>query len=413
MKRLVFIILFFLLLIPKNYSAPVKLGIDNLIESNFELLKGKRVGLLTNNTGRTSSLELTANVLSESSECNLTAVFTPEHGFYTTIPAGHKVSDDKLFGVPMYSLYGSNRRPTKEQLMKCDIIVTDIQDIGIRSYTYISTVYKMMDACAEYNVPIIILDRPNPLGGTVVDGNILKKGYESFLGVVPVSYIHGCTIAELAVMINKEGWLPADKKGAARQCDLTVVKMSNWQRWMVWESTGLQWIPTSPHIPSVDAVRGAAMLGIFGELGTIQIGIGTTLPFQYIGLPNMNVKTVAANLKSLSFPGVDLLIAKFRPFYGLFNGKDLDGFLLRFNSNTHFKPYSTGIEIMLSVRKVFPELFPREGIKDSKRSLFIKATGTDEIYNAFLKRATDGYILSLSQKGLEDYLQTRSKYLLY
>ena len=287
-------------------AAGVFPGIDVLEQNNFKEIEGKKVALLTNHAGRSRDGRLTLNILKESGIVNLTGLFVPEHGFFTTIPAGEKVKDDTVFGVRAYSLYGGSKSPDDNLLKKCDVVVVDLQDIGIRSYTYISTMYNTMKACANAGKPIIILDRPNPIGGIVVDGGVLDDNVRSFVGMVPVSYLHGCTFGELAMMINNEGWLGTKKDSGKLKCELTVIKMKGWERWMAWEDTGLFWYPTSPHIPSVNAVRGAAVLGIIGELGMISIGIGTTSPFQYLGSPDFDYKKFEEVIEHISYNGLVL-----------------------------------------------------------------------------------------------------------
>jgi len=388
-------------------------GIDVLIESNFATLKGKTVALLTNHAGRTKDCKTSVEAFQKTKECTLKFLLTPEHGFYTTIPAGEHVGNDTVFGLPALSLYGANKKPSKEILSKVDAIVIDIQDIGIRSYTYISSVFKTLDACAEADKEVFILDRPNPIGGLIVDGNVLEKEFESFIGIAPIPYVHGLTVGEFATMANEEGWLSKDASGVARKCKLTVVKMKNWNRWMRWEDTGLQWFPTSPHIPTVDAVRGAAMLGAFGEISLTSIGIGTSSPFQYIGSPTFDIEKISKAFGSLSFEDVEFVPAKYRPFYGMYSGKDCSGFLLRFPPGTKLVPYYTGIKMMLAVRKVYPSLFNASKISPKGKEMFCKATGTDAIFNGIFGKATDEEILRASRKGLKDFIELRKKYLLY
>ena len=412
-KMLLSLFIFLALFVGAEGEEKTILGIDKLIIDDFSPLEGKNIALLTNNAGRAGNGRLSADIFMNSDRCQLVSILTPEHGFHASVPAGKKVKDTMLFGVPVYSLYGSNRRPTKEQLESCDAVVVDIQDIGIRSYTYFSTVYKTMDACAEYGKQVFILDRPNPMGGLIVDGNIIDEGWFSFLGVIPVTYIHGCTIGELALMTNEEGWLTKDEEGKPRHCELEIIKMINWERDMQWEDTGLEWTATSPHIPTTDAVRGAAMLGIIGELGTISIGIGSDKPFQYIGRPVFDTAKVRKKLDSLVFPGITLESLTFSPSYGMYKNKTVKGYKLVFNKDNDFMPYSTGIKILLGIRKLYPDVFPRDGLNKVKHSLFCKATGTEELYNALMKRASDDYILRYAQKGLDEYKKLRENYLLY
>ncbi|MBM2814623.1 MAG: hypothetical protein HW421_1385 [Ignavibacteria bacterium] len=391
----------------------LQLGIDLLIESDFQPINGKKIGLLTNNSGRTSEGILSAEAISKSKKCTLTTLFSPEHGFWTAVPAGDYVADEKLFDIPVISLYGKQRRPTREMLSECEIILIDIQDIGVRSYTYLSTIYNMLDAAAEYGIPVFILDRPNPLGGSVVDGNVVEKGKDSFVGIAPVAYVHGCTIGELAKMIVGEGWLHKDSKGKPRKCELTVIKMKNWNRKKVWEDTGLMWIPTSPHIPSPDACRGYATIGFLGELGIIGIGIGTTSPFQYIGMPDFKIAEFADKLSSYDFNGIKLIASKFRPLYGANSGKDCLGFYLKFAQKQGFAPFSAGIKIMLALRSVYPSLFTSMTMESKTKKMFEKVTGTDDLIEAFLNGSADEKILKLAVAGLDNYINIRQKYLLY
>lgn len=407
------LILLSLYINPFPTSAQVKTGIDVLIENNFSILKNKNVALLTNHAGRTNKGELSASILSKQKSFQLVSILVPEHGFYISVPAGSKVKDRTLFGVPVYSLYGIERSPGKKILSGCDVILIDIQDIGVRSYTYISTVYKVMEAAAKFSIPVIILDRPNPLGGMIVDGNTIDKGRESFVGIVPISYIHGLTIGELAQMINQEGWLPIGKNKKPLKCDLSIIEMKGWSRWMAWEDTGMLWFPTSPHVPTVNAIRGLGVLGIFGELGIINIGIGTTLPFQYIGMPNFKVKKVIEALRRQNITGMYLDRTKFKPFYAMYGGKYCDGFLLRFPLSNDLRPYTNGIKIFLAIRKVYPNIFEPVRKKNKSRAMFIKVTGTKSILNGFLERKSDKEILRRAEKGLLQFTKKRVQYLIY
>lgn len=406
-----YILVLFFVIFSTSFSQ-VQTGLDVLIDDNFDILEGKSVGLLTNYTAVSSHGDLAADVLSSNPKFRLNAIFTPEHGFYANHSAGDPVDDESMFGVPLYSLYGANRKPTPKQLAGCDVIVVDIQDIGIRSYTYISSMYKMMEACGEEDIPIVVLDRPNPLGGLIVDGCTITKGFESFVGIVPVSYIHGCTIGEIARMTNDEGWLP-EKDGKHLRCFLTVIKMKNWDRSMTWEETGLPWLPTSPNIPTVDAARGAAMLGVFGELGTIGIGIGTSLPFQYIGSTTFETDRVSNELNSLCFPGVTLHPVRYKSSFAKATAKMMNGYLLKFNNDNEFMPFSTGVEIMLAIRRIHPEIFNRDAINEQGKKMFIKVCGSEDLMNALIKKASDEYVRKIARKGLTNYLKIREKYLIY
>ncbi|HSL90864.1 MAG TPA: exo-beta-N-acetylmuramidase NamZ domain-containing protein, partial [Ignavibacteriaceae bacterium] len=227
-------------------TAKVKTGIEVLRDRNFDLLQGKKVGLVTNATGVDSKLKSTIDILFESPEVNLVALYGPEHGVRGNFEAGEYVDFyiDDFTQLPVYSLYGKTRKPTPEMLKDIDALVFDIQDIGSRSYTYISTMGLVMEAAAENNKEVIILDRPNPLGGNRIEGNIVEDGYFSFVSQFAIPYVHGLTVGELAILLNEEGLLSKSQK-----CKLQVVPMENWTRDMYFEQTGLPWILTSPHVP--------------------------------------------------------------------------------------------------------------------------------------------------------------------
>jgi uncharacterized protein YbbC (DUF1343 family) len=390
----------------------IKLGVDVLIENGFDIIENKKILLLTNTTGRTSSGQLTVEEIQRSKKCEIIGLLTPEHGFFTTVPAGQSVNDDIIFGLKTYSLYGNSRKPDSKLLKSCDAVVVDIQDIGIRSYTYISTIFKTMQSCAENGIPVIILDRPNPLGGEIIDGNIVETGKDSFVGIAPISYIHGCTIGELAEMFNNERWLNP-KNPDKSKCSLTVIKMVNWKRSMTYEETGLQWWPTSPHIPTVNAVRGAACLGIFGELGIINIGIGTTLPFQYVGAPDFKTEIINDDIKMLKLQGIHFNPTKFQPFYGMYNGKLCDGFFLTFTNDKNFAPYTSGILFFSSLIKYYPNMFDRGKLKQNSIDMFNKVTGSDAVLDALINKKSINDLRKICNKGLDNYRKLRQKYLLY
>lgn len=384
-------------------SQNVKLGIDILMGDEIGVVLNKRIALFTNQSGINAKGVPTAEILSKDPRVDLRKIFVPEHGYYTTIPAGEPVSNDSIFGTPIVSLYGSLKIPNKKILQDIDAVVVDIQDIGVRSYTYISSLLYLIQGCAENNVEVIILDRPNPLGGLVVDGNLPEKKFKSFVSLVPTTYIHGCTIGEIAMMINGELWTDSKK-----QCNLTVVTMEGWERWMAWEDTGLMWIPTSPHVPTANSVRGIATLGTIGELGVISIGIGTTSPFGYIGSPYLRFE----NMK-VDYEGIYLQHTYYRPFYGMYSGKDVEGFYLKFNLSNHLKPYTTGLLILRELVKNNPTMLAENNLKKESKDMFNKVTGTDKILNAIQSNLPEEMLVNLANEGLIEFLNVRKKYLLY
>ncbi len=414
--RLLFVTCLMFLCITLNAQESnhqVMLGIDNLIEMNFLPLQGKKISLLTNTSGRTGDLTLTAEVFSRNQECTLVSILTPEHGFYATAPAGQDVGNETLYDVPVYSLYGKYRRPTKSMLESCDIVVVDIQDIGIRSYTYISTVYNVMDACAEYGKQLFILDRPNPLGGMLIDGSIADTNLLSFVGIVPIPYIHGLTIGEFALYVNGEELLPK-KNGKAVKADVQILKMKHWKRSMKWEDTGLSFVPTSPNIPNVAAIRGAAITGPIGEIGSSGIGIGTTFPFQYCASPDIDPPVFLSYVKdNLQLYGVRSGIGVYRIPTGKYPNKDCKGIMLFTEGMPDDKPFTAGIELLLALRHFFPEQFTPQFVKDEPKSMFRKIMSNDALVNALLQNESDDEVRSALLKGRSEFEEKREKYLLY
>jgi uncharacterized protein YbbC (DUF1343 family) len=290
-------LLLFLLLITQASHAAVQLGIDVLTAQDFAPLAGKRVGLVTNQTGVNSSGTKTRLVLKKNT--NLVALYAPEHGIDGTIAAGKYVSTrkDSATGLTIHSLYGPTRKPSAAMLKGVDVLVYDMQDIGVRSYTYISTMVKCMEACAENDVEFMVLDRPNPLGGNRVEGPGIESNWLSFVGQLPVPYIHGMTAGELAKMARAKGW-------AGANCKLTVIPMRGWSRGMTWNQTGLRWVQTSPNIPKPSSIVGYAATSIFGSLSGsgFDVGIGTGSPFEMGGFAGCDCGELTSILSGGGIP---------------------------------------------------------------------------------------------------------------
>ena len=393
-----------------SFSQKVELGIDVLINEKSNLLTNKKVAILTNFAGRTKSGSLSIEALLATSNINLQLIFTPEHGFYGNVAAGENVNDSKYMNIPIVSLYGNGKKIPIKYESDFDVLLVDLQDIGIRAYTYISTLYYVMQSAAELGKEIIVLDRPNPLGGVSIDGNVLEKEWESFIGIIPISYIHGLTIGEIAMMINEENWLSKDMK--IKKCDLKIIQMKGWERWMQWEDTGLMWFPTSPNIPTVDAIRGAAMLGWIGELSLFSVGIGTNLPFQYFGFPTFS-NDFFDTFNNFEFNGAKLYQAHFLPVFGKYANQLCKGFILKFEKTNNFTPYSNGIDFLLHIRENFPAFFNIANIEENKQKMFKKATGTSDIFDLLFANKSPDKIRKAASKGLIEFINLREKYLLY
>jgi uncharacterized protein YbbC (DUF1343 family) len=293
---------------PEAPLPPVMLGIDVLEADRFAAVAGKKIGLLTHPAGVNRRGQSTIDVLHHARNVQLLVLFSPEHGINGNGKAGDNIADsvDPRTKLPVYSLHGKFRKPTKEMLKGLDAVVIDLQDIGSRSYTFISCLRWTMEACFENNVEVIVLDRPNPLGGLKVDGPPLDPEWVSYVGAFRVPYVHGLTIGELARMAkDAPGVLPVSEKVRAKG-RLTVIPMRGWTRRMLWPDTGLRWIPTSPLVQDFNAVLGYAMVGLGTELGGFKHGIGTFYAFRGIGFPKKTPEQLMAELNQYHIPGIRL-----------------------------------------------------------------------------------------------------------
>jgi len=381
-------------------------GIDVLIRQNFAPLKGKRIGLVTNPTGVTRDLRATIDVLAAAPGVKLAALFGPEHGARGDARAGEHVESarDPRTGLPVYSLYGKTPRPTPAMLKGIDALVFDMQDIGARSYTYITTLGRCMESAAENRVPLIVLDRPNPLGGDRVEGNLLDTRFKSGVGAYPIPYCHGLTIGELARMINGQGWLP----GGAR-CDLTVIRMQGYRRAMRWEETGLRWVPTSPHVPHPHTALFYAATGIVGELSLLSIGVGYTLPFELAGMPGLDPHAFAAELNRRRLPGVYFRPMTWRPFYGGFQGQTCGGAQIYLTDPDRAQVTRLNFEILDAVRK----LAPGKPIFSNRSRMFDLVCGTDTVRKMFEAGRTSAQVWTAWNRDSAAFRAQRKPYLLY
>src|SRR5438876_4380943 len=289
--------------------AQVQLGSEVLSATGFKELQGKRVGLITNPSGVSRKGESTIDLLRRAPAVKLVALFGPEHGIYGDVKAGENIRDktDPRTGLSVHSLYGATRKPTLPMLKGLDALVYDLQDTGVRSYTFISTMGLAMEACAEAGVEFVVLDRPNPLGGERVEGPMTDERFRSFVGQWNIPYAYGMTCGELARMINGEGWIK-------KPCRLTVIPMKGWQRSMVWRDTGLPWVPTSPHIPNGDSPLFLAATGMLGEIGGLNLGNNYSLPFQCLAAPWLDAHKTCQLLNSYGLPGVKFQPVIYKPF---------------------------------------------------------------------------------------------------
>ncbi|GAB5411415.1 MAG: DUF1343 domain-containing protein [Chlamydiales bacterium] len=367
-------------------------------------LKNQRVGLVTNQTGVNGDLEPTYELLQK--RCHLAALFFPEHGFWGSGWAEKKFKDGQIGKIPLYSLHGETRRPTKEMLQGLDVLVYDIQDIGVRSYTYASTLFYVMEEAAKAKIPVIVLDRPNPLGGELVDGPMLEEKWRSFVGYINVPYCHGMTIGELADFFNQEY-----KVG----CQLSVIPMRGYKRAMTFEQTGLPWIPTSPNIPEADSALFCASTGILGQLDLgINIGVGYTLPFKVVGAPWINAESFALELNKLKLPGVHFRPFHFTPFSGKLKGKECHGILLLIRDSKAYKPLSVQFALLGILKSLYPQNFAKalKEVKGSRREIFNKVCGSEKVLQLLENERYVTYkLLETDRKERKAFEIKRKKYL--
>ena len=388
-------------------GGPVLTGIDVLIQDGFAPLAGKRVGLITNPTGVTRDLRSTVDVLHKADKVTLAALFGPEHGIRGDVYAGDKVEDtiDPITKLPMYSLYGKTHKPTPEMLKGLDALVYDIQDIGCRSYTYINTMAHAMEAAAEQGIEFFVLDRPNPLTGNRVEGNILDPKFKSGIGQFEIPYVYGLTCGELAQMINGEGWLAGGVK-----CKLTVIKAKGWKRDMWFDQTGLPWVQSSPQVPHASTALFYVATGIMGELRVISEGVGYTMPFELAAAPWIDSERFAAELNARKLPGVTFRPLTFKPYFGPYADKPCGGVQVHIVDRDKVRLVGVQFHVMDVHRKLYPD----KKLFDTQRNgMFDKACGTDQVRKMFEAGESADAVLKAWDTGAKAFAAPRAKYLLY
>lgn len=386
----------------------IKTGVEVLKETGFKVLQGKRVGLITNPTGVDNCLKPTIDILHEAQDVHLVALYGPEHGVRGDVYAGDKVDTftDPNTGVPVYSLYGSTRKPTPEMLEGVDALVYDIQDIGCRSYTYISTMYLGMQAAVENDIEFIVLDRPNPLGGLKVEGCLVEEGFFSFVSQLKVPYVYGLTCGELAMLINSEFM-------GDRPCKLTVVKMKKWRRKMTFDDTGLPWVPASPHIPFAHSAYFYPVSGILGELGYMSIGVGYTLPFEIFAAEWIDAEQFAKALNVKQLPGIVFRPIHLKPYYSVGQGKNLHGVQVYLRDFNKARLSDVQFHVMEVAAQLYPDKKVFDHADENRFGMFDKVCGTDFIRKEFSKNHRFADIQSYWTKDEESFGKLAKKYYLY
>ena len=388
---------------PEASRGPqVRLGIDRLLDERIELVAGKRVGLITSVSGVDSQLVPTADRLADDPRVDLVQLYGPEHGIRGEVAAGDKVEGevDLATGIPVESLYGSSRRPSAESLAEIDVLLFDIQDVGSRTYTYVSTLGEAMIAAAEADVPVVVLDRPNPIGGTSFEGAIREEQWKSFIGWGPVPVTHGMTAGELALLFNAEMEIG---------CDVEVVRVSGWERDMQWEDTGLIWVQTSPHIPHSLAAHVYVATGMIGGItDNVNEGVGFTLPFETIAAEFLDPTTFAEAMNAEGLPGVRFFPTSYIPFYSRHEGLPMRGARLVLTDRRAFRPLQTA----LTALTVLERLHPGKVVYKEGRPFAIH-WGNERILEEIRAGKTAAEIEAGWAGELEDFATTRERFLLY
>jgi len=392
-------------------TAQVKPGVEVLRDRNFDILQGKRVGLITNPSGVDNTLKSTVDILSEAPGVRLTALYGPEHGVRGDVHAGDNVGNsvDAATGVPVYSIYGKYRKPTAEMLDDVDVLVYDIQDNGCRSFTFISTMGLAMQTCAELGKEFVVLYRPNPAGANKIEGCIVEDSCFSFVSQFPIPYFYGLTPGELATYLNEEGLLPGGVKAR-----LTVVPMEGYDRKMSFADTGMPWVLPSPHQPNAESALYYPATGILGELYYVSIGVGYTMPFKLVAADWVDAAELNRRLNALEIPGVMFRPIHIKPFYSTGKGENLQGVEI-YVTDAEAAPLTlVQFYVMQELAAMYPDRRVMDTPEAAKRfGMFDKVTGSKQIRRLFTKRHSVADMAPYWNKDVEPFRAASSKYHLY
>ena len=381
----------------------VTTGLDVLLMDPVKYLGSHAVALVTNHTGVTRNLESAFDAFHASPDIKLVAAFGPEHGVRGDVQDALGVEShvDRYTGLPVYSLYGDHLKPTPVNLDGVDAMVFDIQDCGARFYTYVSTLTYCMEAAEENGVSMVVLDRPNPVNGEAVEGNILEPGYESFIGLHPIPIRHGLTIGELALFINR-----------SIGCNLNVVEMTGWDRDLWFDETGLPWVQPSPNLPTLDTATVYPGTCFFEGVNASE-GRGTTKPFEYLGAPWIDGREWASTLNGLDLPGVGFRACFFTPTFWRYKDKDCGGVQVHVTERDSFRPVETGVHMLRTLMKLHPGRFGFNEPTYEERRHFDLLAGTDSLRHSLEEGVEVDDIVASWEPGLERFKDERSSILLY
>ncbi len=381
-------------------AARIALGDDVFLESAWRELDGRPIGVITNQTGVTSRMVTVVDAIRRNREIKLRAIYAPEHGFRGDQTAGKYVASytDRATGLAVYSLYGPTRHPSAEMLRDVDVLLFDIQDVGSRAYTFVSTMAYAMQSAAKYGKEFWVLDRPNPVGGHIVEGPVLEKSEESFIGLYPIAMRHGMTVGELARLFNEHFGIGAK---------LRVLPMRGYERTMIWGDTGLSWVPSSPNIPTWQTTFPYICTGLIDNAG-INNGVGTTSPFFYAGCYEFDGDALSAKLNALDLPGVYFRPATWSPIAGFWHGKELEGVELVVFGKHDFLAVRSSVEIACAVRAIEPRQIAIHNPASLDRDW-----GTTSFRTGLVEGRSAQSIIAQWTPGLERFRDVRSQYLLY
>ncbi len=380
--------------------ARIELGDDVFLRDEWRRLNGRTVGVIANQSGVTSRLESVVDAILRRGNVVVKAIYAPEHGFRGDRNAGASVASyiDPETRLPVYSLYGASRHPSAAMLDGVDVLLFDIQDVGSRAYTYISTMAYAMQSAREFGKEFWVLDRPNPIGGATIEGPVLEPAYESFIGLYPIPMRHGMTVGELALLFN-------DRFGIGTK--LHVVAMRGWHRSLIWSDTGLQWVQTSPNIPQWQTTFVYVGTGLLDGVG-INNGSGYTKPFFLAGMAGIDATKLAAYLNARNLPGIWFRPAAWSPLTGFWKGRELTGVELVVFDWRRFLAVRTAVEIAVAVRNLFPHVLTIDSV-----AMLDRDWGTDSFRRALLAGETPEAIVAQWNESVAAFATLREKYLLY
>jgi uncharacterized protein YbbC (DUF1343 family) len=412
--RIVYIIIFFwsvaIRCLVASDNEKVIVGADELLAEHYDLIRGRKVAIVTNHTAVLSSGIHLVDTLFARNDVTITALFGPEHGIRGDAPDGLTIKDgiDTKTGLPVYSLYGKTRKPTREMLKNSDVILFDIQDIGARFYTFISTMYYTIEAAADFDIPVIILDRPNPIGGINVDGPIRSEDLKSFVAIAPIPIIHGMTVGELALMFNGESMIESEKKAS-----ITVVKLKHWQRNFYYDDCGLKWINPSPNMNSLNtAIVYPGMCLVEGI--NVSEGRGTFMPFLQIGAPYIDSESLIMELSNFKIEGIKINPVRFSPksienmsLNPKYKNKTCFGIELNLTDREKFESLKFGVILIYAIHKLYPGKF------EFRKNWLDKLFGRKYLREMISNNRHPSEIIEKWNDDVVKFRKLREKYLLY